>query len=176
MWERWVHCRSQHCLIIIWCSIGSTRMWPTLNHQTTRPPKLTPSYQRCEVTGCWVFDWVRELLRSSNYRDCHLLLLTWDRGRNIYCITGICQDAVATEIKSATFNKNVATYIMAGPNNGAIFSRWQQLVVPGSLYNQHLKSTGTWGMNGVLTTDNLWWDKRLPSQCTSGSRLNCFMH
>lgn len=63
-------------------------------------------------------------------RDCHLLSLIWNRGRTDS--GGTCLDTIVTEIKAVTFNKHVPTYVTADLNNGAIFSRWEQLVVRSS--------------------------------------------
>lgn len=126
------------------------------------PPELTPPCQSYEVMGRWVLIgsescWgCQTTYENSQDRDRHLLLLTWNRRRTDSDRTSL--DAIMTEIKAATFNKHVPTHVRADLNNGAIFSRGQQLVIHGGSQNQHLAmlpSTGTRGMNDFLLKDSL---------------------
>lgn len=59
-----------------------------------------------------------------------MLSPTWNRQRADSGTT--CLDAIRTDIKAAAFNEHVPTYVTADLNNGAIFSRRQQLVAHGS--------------------------------------------
>ena len=100
------------------------------------PPKLTSSYQSYEVMGCRVLIgsescWGRQrTCENSEDRGHHLLSLMWSRQRTE---SGrACLDAIVTEVKAAAFDERVPAHVTADLNNGAIFSRRQQLVAQGS--------------------------------------------
>lgn len=100
------------------------------------PPKLTPSYQCYEVMGCRVLIgsgscWGRQMTcEHSEDRGRHLLSLTWNRQRTD---SGrACLDTIVTEVRAAKFDEHVPAHVTADLNNGAIFSRRQQLVAQGS--------------------------------------------